>query len=48
MSYQQGGLKISDTALHTGLAVDIVEVLEDSTGCSTVIKQNNSTTPLNI
>ena len=46
MSYQQGGIKISDTALHTGLDVDIVEVLEDSTGFTTVNMQTKSTTTL--
>ena len=46
MSYQQGGTKINDTALHTGLDVDIVEVLEDNTGFTTVNMQTKTTDTL--
>lgn len=44
MSYQQGGTKFNDTALHTGGDWDIVEVLEDSTGFTTVNMQTKDTT----
>lgn len=46
MSYQQSGIKISDTALHTGLDVDIVEILEDGTGFDTVNMQTKDTSTL--
>jgi len=46
MSYQQGGTKFNDTALHTGLDVDIIEVLEDSTGFTTVNMQTKTTDTL--
>ncbi|KKN67191.1 hypothetical protein LCGC14_0463640 [marine sediment metagenome] len=46
MSYQQGGIKISDTALHTGLDGDIVEVLEDLTGFDTANMQTKNDTTL--
>ena len=35
MSYAQGGIKISDTALHSDLDVDTIEILEDSTAFDT-------------
>lgn len=46
MSYQQGGIKIANTALVTGLDVDIVEVLEDGTGFDTVNMQTKDTSTL--
>lgn len=46
MSYQQGGDEISDTALHTDIDADIVEVLEDSTGFDTVNMQTKNSTTL--
>lgn len=46
MSYQQGGIKISDTALHTDLDVDTVEVLEDSTGFDTANMETKDDTTL--
>lgn len=46
MSYQQGGIKINDTALHTGGDWDIVEVLEDSTGFTTVNMETKDSTTL--
>lgn len=39
MSYGRGGIKISDTALHTDLDVDTIEILEDSTGFATANMQ---------
>ncbi len=46
MSYQQGGGEISDTALHTGLDSDIVEILADGTGFDTVLMQTKTTDTL--
>lgn len=46
MSYRRGGIKIEDTALHTGLDVDTIEILEDSTGFDTVNMQTKTTDTL--
>lgn len=39
MSYRRSGIKISTTALVTGLDVDTIEILEDGTGFDTVNMQ---------
>lgn len=46
MSYRRGGILIEDTALHTGLDVDTIEILEDSTGFDTVNMQTKDGTTL--